>query len=59
MLYPRTVPAALAATTYGAPNEIGQAYTDVDCDIVAYTDLTRLMVTHPEKFVPVILRSEA
>ena len=56
-MYPRTVPASLAITGYNDVSTIGQAYTDVDCG--KGIDLTRLMVTHPEKFVPVILRSEA
>lgn len=60
-LYSRTVPVTLAATGYGSSDEIGRAYTDVDCagGIKTYTDLTRLMVTHPEKFVPVILKGAA
>ena len=55
-LYSRTVPVTLAATGYGKLDEIGRAYTDVDCAITTYSDLTKLMVTHPEKFVSVILR---
>lgn len=60
-LWRRTVPVTLAATGYGGLEEIGRAYTDVDCpgDIKTYTDLTRLMVTNPEKFVPVILKGAA
>lgn len=59
-LYPRTVPVMLAITGYGGPDEIGRVYTDILADgIESYCDLTNLMITHPEKFVPVILKSGA
>jgi hypothetical protein len=51
-------PASLAITgafSADSPESVGLAYTEVDIEeFTGYADITKLMVTNPEKFVPML-----